>query len=335
MSVISDSIERKNRSNALTLPILSPTKIQNGVREFVFRVIPYKYNAGGDPAIFIYQHNRIGSKKKSFAVCTGKDKCPYCLAGEKLRNEIGGEEYKKYYRDFKPDTQIYLPGIMKGRVPTFYFIKLSNATNYNKEFLNIITNKQLKALFNIPDDVPYINLWDLKSGIDLNVSVNPPDSSSIYPTFTLKESLKMTPAFSNNIEKELIVDSMKNMPDFVKVYTQWAGSQEKLETLFDEQYKKNQTSSNNNSLNTQHSNQSSNQHSNQSPNQSSTSNTSSDNNSSVPQNENYTTDEINVDDINIDEINNSPADNASVNNTVEDDKIDDDFDAIMAEIDKK
>ena len=320
MSVISDSIERKNRNNSLTLPILSPTKVQNGLNEFVFRVLPYKWNEKNDPAIIVPQHNRIGAKKKGFAVCTGKDNCPYCLAGEKLRNEIGNEEYKKIYRDFKPDQQIYLPGIKRGRVPEFYFLKISYTSNYSTQFLDIITNKQLKALFNIPDDTQYINLWDLKSGIDLIISVNPPNASSIYPTFTLKESLKMTPAFSNQIEKELIVDSLKNMPNFTEVYTQWAGSQEKLETLFNEQYKKNQNT-NSNSLNSNPSN-------NSKPEETKSSNL-------VPQNIDYKADEIDVNDINIDEINTISTNNSSHANTVEDEKLDDDFDSIMAEIDKK
>lgn len=339
MSTIAEHIERANKTNTLTVPIMSPTKVPAGITQFNFRILPYKHQANNEPFIEVKIHSGIGADKKNFALCPNmfeQDSCPYCNTGKKLRSEVSKEEWNKISKDFYVQRNVYIPGIMRSKTSSaFYFLKVSGYSNFDKEILNILTDSQLKALFNLPEDIPYINLWDLKTGIDLIVKINPKNEKQKNASFTIDKALKQTPAATTKAELELIKESIKNMPDLIFDMKNAYGCEEKINDIFNKQYKKNQTPSNNNSLNTQHSNQSSNQHSNQSPNQSSTSNTSSDNNSSVPQNENYTTDEINVDDINIDEINNSPADNASVNNTVEDDKIDDDFDAIMAEIDKK
>lgn len=334
MSSITDYINKATKTNTLNVPIISPTKVKAGTTSFNFRILPYKYNDHGDPFVEIFVHSNIGPDKKNFALCKEMENvgsCPYCQAAKKLRNELSKEEWAKISKDFYATRSIYAPGIKRGTIPEFYFIKMSGFQNFDREIISILTDAQLKELFKLPENVEYINLWDLKMGVDLVVKLNGRSEKIKNPSFTIDKALKQTPAWTNKNEEILVKESIKNVPNLLEEMKKAWGDFSKIDDLFNKQYKKNQTTSNNNSLNTQSSTQSSNQ----SSNQSSTSNTSSDNNSSVPQNENYTTDEINVDDINIDEINNSPADNASVNNTVEDEKLDDDFDAIMAEIDKK
>jgi glutaredoxin len=279
---ISQHIERANHTNMLKVPILSPTKVATGTTEFNFRILPYKYNENKEPIIEVVIHSGIGADKKNFALCSNMetpDSCPYCAAAKKFRTELSKEEWGKISKDFYGNRSVYIPGVKRGKTLEFYFLKISGYQNFDKELISILTDRQLKELFNLPEDIPYINLWDIKNGIDLIVKVNSKNEKQKNPSFTIDKALKQTPVAKTKEDIEFIGECIKNMPNLIEEMKKAYGDYTKVTELFNAQFKKNQTTSNSEKLKTE---------------------------SHVPENANYNSkieEEIQIDDIDVNKIN--------------------------------
>ena len=244
MSSITEHIERATRTNTLNVPIMSPTKVTSGVTSFNFRILPYKYNEHQDPFIEVKIHSKLGADKKGFALCPDMfepDTCPYCKTAKKFRSELKKEEWDAIKADFYVQRNMYAPGIVRGAVPQFHFLKMSGYQNFDKEVIGILTNKELKGLFNLPENVAYINLWDVKAGVDLVVNVNPKNDKQKNPSFTIDKALKQTPVATNKVEMDLVKTSLANMPNLLEEMKKAYGCKEKIIELYNKQFKQNQT----------------------------------------------------------------------------------------------
>jgi len=305
-SLISQYIERANHSNVLKVPILSPTKVASGVTEFNFRILPYKHNENKEPIIEVIIHSGIGADKKNFALCSNMeipDSCPYCAAAKKFRTELSKEEWSKIAKDFYGNRNVYIPGIKRGKNLEFYFLKISGYQNFDKELISILTNRELKELFNLSEDIPYINLWDLKTGIDLIVKVNPKNEKQKNPSFTLDKALKQTPVAKTKEEAEFVKECIQNMPNLIEEMKKAYGGYTKINELFNAQFKKNQIISSGEKLKSE---------------------------SYIPENTNYNLnkveEKIDIDNIDIDKM------NIDINKTNNEISMDDSFNEIMNEL---
>jgi len=243
-SSIKDKISKSGDFVQLTSPILSPTKAKE--TEFIFRVLPYKWQNDNDPSIEVFTHNKIGKTEKQWALCPEKmfgEFCPYCDAGKKKREQLSKEDWVLVKDKYKVQKSVYLPGFVRKKYPEFYFLKISALQNFDKEFVGILTDKQLKKLFKLPEDLPYIDIWNLKTGIDLAVTVNPKTKEQNYITFTLKASYEQSVAGTTKEEMTLIKDSVKDMENLVESMVVAWGSSEKIIKLYNEQYGKPTTTS--------------------------------------------------------------------------------------------
>ena len=241
MSSIYEKIKKSQESNyKLEVPIISPTKSPSS--KFNFRVLPYKHQKDYDPFIEIYMHSDIGAKKNRFAVCPKNaygEECVYCSAGEKVREEVSKEEWNEMYKTFKPIKSMFVPGMVRGKKGlSFAFLKIAPRDNFDRQIVKILTNEELKKLFKLPPETQYIDIWDLKSGLDLIVEVLPAKDGQKYPTFSITSALQQTPAGVKKDEIETIKEAMEEMPNLIEEYVKAYGCKEKLEQIYKEQFVK-------------------------------------------------------------------------------------------------
>jgi hypothetical protein len=245
MKSIQDQITKAQQTNQLSSPILSPGKTD--LKEFYFRVLPYIHNPES-PFIEVYTHNNIGKNKNNFALCPKQmfgEECKYCDAGEKLRNDLSKEEWKEVGPNFYSTRSVYIPGFVRGKTPEFYFLKVSAVQNFDKEIIGILTNSELKGMFGLGEK-DFVKIWELVSGLDLKVTVNPKTDKQKNKTFTIGPSLLgKSKAVTNQAEKDLIEKYLKNreMPDLVQDMVKAWGSKEKIDKVFESQYKDSSTTS--------------------------------------------------------------------------------------------
>lgn len=227
----------KSQGNKLNVPVLSPT--QTKVSEFAFRVLPYKHQEGLDPFIIVEMHNNIGKEKKGFALCPEKTfgrPCPYCEAGRLIKDKLSKEDWKEVAKLYYTQSTVYIPGIVRGVSPQFSFLKVSHFNNFQKQIIGILTSKQLKELFNMPEDKEFIEIWDLKTGIDFIVKKLEKSAQSAYEQFSIEAGLKQKPAITTALEKELIINYMNNTPDLVAEIERAYGSDAKIAESFKQQF---------------------------------------------------------------------------------------------------
>lgn len=235
-----DRINKTSEFKKLEAPIISPGKCKSP--DFKFRILPYKYQAGNDPFIEVWTHNNLGEQGNQFALCPEKmfgEECPYCAKYRELtKTKLDKEVWKEVTKKFQPKVDIYVNGYVRGEVPEFYFMKVSNSENYNKEIIeNILTNVEYKELFNVDAEAKFIEIWNMKNGLNLKVRVIPTsESGQSYPKFAVTSELKMTPVASTEKEKSVVQEAIKNQINLVEQMTEAWGAKEKIDKIYSMHY---------------------------------------------------------------------------------------------------
>lgn len=238
MASIQDQIDRAQGGSKLSFPVLSPKTAKES--EFLFRALPYKHGDDNNPFIEVHIHNNIGKEGKEYAVCPSKmfgQDCPYCSTAKSLKEKLDAEEWKKMAKKFYPSSNVYIPGIVRyAKYSEFAVLKVSAYQNFSQQIIGILTDKQLKKLFKLGDDTPYIRVYDLKNGLDFVVKKHDKSKESMYEKFEIKNELELTPAIKRDEEKELIKTYWENTPNIVNEMAEKWGCLEKINGIFARQH---------------------------------------------------------------------------------------------------
>lgn len=259
MGGIKDKIRNTVGNNKLKSSIYKPTDIKDS--EFVFRALPYKHQEDNDPFIEVYLHNNIGKDGNQFALCPEKtlgETCPYCDTARKMKDKLSGEEWKEVAKKLYPKASVYIPGIARfnKQEPQIGFLKVSQWENFKQQIVEgIMISSRLKRHFKLPDDTDFINIFDLKNGVDLVVTKLDKTASQRYAKFKIEADLQMTSAVKTKSEKELVKEYLSNTPNLINEMIEVWGCVDEINEYFLEQYPKKGSSSqqNNKSTTTSHS----------------------------------------------------------------------------------
>lgn len=238
MASILDQIEKAQGGAKLTFPVLSPKTAKES--EFLFRALPYKHGDDGNPFIEIHVHNNIGKDGKEYALCpdktTGED-CPYCASAKELKDKLEAEEWKKIAKKFYPSSNVYIPGIVRyAKYSEFAVLKVSAYQNFQQQIIGILTDKQLKKLFKLGDNVNFIRVFDLKQGLDFVVKKLDKSKESIYEKFEIKSELELSPVIKREEEKEILKRYWDETPNIVSEMVEKWGCFEKINGIFARQH---------------------------------------------------------------------------------------------------
>lgn len=238
MASILDQIEKAQGGAKLSFPVLSPKTAKES--EFLFRALPYKHGDESNPFVEIHIHNNIGKDGKEYALCpaktTGED-CPYCTSAKELKDKLEAEEWKKIAKKFYPSSNVYIPGIVRyAKYSEFAVLKVSAYQNFQQQIIGILTDKQLKKLFKLGDNVSYIRVFDLQKGLDFVVKKLDKSKESIYEKFEIKSELELTPAIKREEEKQLLKSYWEDTPNIVAEMAEKWGCFEKINGIFARQH---------------------------------------------------------------------------------------------------
>jgi len=238
MSSIQDQITRTQGGAKLTVPIVSPNIAKE--TEFNFRALPYKHAEGNNPFIESHVHSNLGKEQKDFAMCPEKmlgEDCPYCATAKVLKDRLDADDWKKIAKKFYPQSSVYIPGIVRyAKYSEFSFLKVSAYQNFQQQIIGILTSKQLKKLFKMSEETAFIEIWNIKQGLDFVVTLNAKSKERKYPTFTIASELELTCAHRSEEEKLIIVEYLKDTPNIVDEMIQIWGCREKINGIFVKQH---------------------------------------------------------------------------------------------------
>lgn len=240
MASIQDQIDRAQGGSKLSFPVLSPKTAKES--EFLFRALPYKHGDDNNPFIEIHIHNNIGKEGREYAMCPSKtfgQDCPYCSTAKELKDRLEAEEWKKMAKKFYPSSNVYIPGIVRyAKYSEFAVLKVSAYQNFSQQIIGILTDKQLKKLFKLGDDTPFIRVYDLKNGLDFVVKKHDKSKESMYEKFEIKNELELTPAIKRDEEKQIVKTYWEDTPNIVAEMAEKWGCLEKINGIFSKQHPK-------------------------------------------------------------------------------------------------
>lgn len=242
MGGIKDKIRNTVGNNKLKSAIYKPTDIKDS--EFTFRALPYKHQEDNDPFIEVYLHNNIGKDGNQFALCPEKtlgETCPYCDTARKMKDKLSSEDWKEVAKKMFPKASVYIPGIARfnKQEPQIGFLKVSQWENFKQQIVEgIMISTRLKRHFKLPDDTDFINIFDIKSGVDLIVQKQDKTASQKYAKFKIEADLEMSPAIKNKTEKELVKEYLADTPNLINEMIEVWGCVDEINEYFLEQYPK-------------------------------------------------------------------------------------------------
>lgn len=242
MGGIKDKIRNTVGNNKLKSAIYKPTDIKDS--EFIFRALPYKHQEDNDPFIEVYLHNNIGKDGNQFALCPEKtlgETCPYCDTARKMKDKLSSEDWKEVAKKMFPKASVYIPGIARfnKQEPQIGFLKVSQWENFKQQIVEgIMISTRLKRHFKLPDDTDFINIFDIKNGVDLIVQKQDKTASQKYAKFKIEADLEMSPAVKNKTEKELVKEYLSDTPNLINEMIEVWGCTDEINEYFMEQYPK-------------------------------------------------------------------------------------------------
>lgn len=237
---IHTQIERAQGGKKLSFTVISPKVVKE--KEFLFRALPYKHGEDKNPFVEVHVHNNIGKEQNEYAMCPAKtlgEECPYCNNAKYLRENLEKEDWKKIAKRFYPGSNVYIPGIARyEKYSEIAFLKVSAYKNFQQQIVGILTNKQLKKLFKLNNDLDFIKVWDLKEGLDFVVKKLDKSKESKYEQFLIENELELTSAIKRDEEKQLLKDYVADTPDVLKEMVDTMGCTTKINEIFIKQYPK-------------------------------------------------------------------------------------------------
>lgn len=240
MSSISEQIEKAQGGKKLSFTVISPKVVKE--KEFLFRALPYKHGTDNNPFIEVHVHNNIGPEKKEYALCPSKtlgEDCPYCATAKELKDSLPPDDWKKIAKKFYPSSNVYIPGIARyEKYSEFGFLKISAYQNFQQQVIGILTSKQLKKLFKFDETLQFIQVWNLKKGLDFVVKKLEKSKENMYERFSIENELELTDAVKRPEETQLIKDYWANTPNVIDEMVQLWGCKEKINGIFARQHPK-------------------------------------------------------------------------------------------------